>query len=79
MSLRAVCQTQKYQVFNRVADIQDLNASVVLRETKLMICKLVKGAKQKYYQTVIDGLDYQNIFSTAKWLLTNCQYTTPPI
>ncbi len=58
MSLRAVRQTQKYQAFDRAAGIEDLNAKAVLRETRLMLRKVVKGAKQKYYQKLIDRLDH---------------------
>ncbi len=31
-----------------------------------MLRKVVKRAKQTYYQKVIDGLDHQNIFQAVK-------------
>lgn len=70
-------QSQKYQTFDRVAGIEDPNASVVLKNVKSNFRKTVKKAKQKYYQKFIDGLDHQNIFQAVKWLSTVCQYTMP--
>lgn len=49
MSLKAVRQTQKYQAFDRAAGVEDPNASAILRETRLIFCKVVKRVKQKYY------------------------------
>ena len=54
--LEQCVKLKKYQAFNRAAGIDNPNASAVLRETRLMLRKVVKRAKQKYYQKVIDGL-----------------------
>lgn len=78
-SLQKMCQTQKYQTFDRVAGIVDLNASAVLKNIRSNLRKTVKKAKQKYYRKVIDGLDHQNIFQAVKWSSTVRAYTTPPI
>lgn len=42
-------QTQKHQAFDRAAGIEDPNANSVLRETRLILRKVVKKAKQKYF------------------------------
>lgn len=57
-----MCQTQKYQVFDKVVGIKDLNASIILKDVKSNLWKKVKKANQNYYWKVINGLDYQNIF-----------------
>ena len=40
---------------------------------------MVKEAKRKYFQNVIDGLDNHNIFQTVKWPRSVRQYSTLPI
>lgn len=74
-----MCQTQKYQAFDKTAGIVDLNASAVLKNIRSNLWKTVKKTKQKDYQKVINGLDYQNIFQAIKWLSLICTYTTPLI
>ncbi len=69
---------KKYQTFDRVAGIEDSNASAVLKNVKSNLRKTVKKAKQKYYRNVMDGLDHQNIFQAVKWSSTVRKYTTPP-
>ena len=59
-------QTRKYQTFDRVAGIEDPNASAVLKDVKSNLRKIVKKAKQKYYRKVRDDLDNQNIFQGVK-------------
>ena len=79
MFLGVVCPTQKYQTFFTAAGNEDANASVILKKTRLVLCQVVKRAKQKYFQKEIDGLDYHNIFQAVNRSSTNFLYTTPLI
>lgn len=66
MCFRTVRQTQKYQVFDKITSIKDFNANTIWKKTRLILCIVVKKAKQNYYQKFIDRLDYYKIFYTVK-------------
>ena len=39
-------------------DIEDLNTSAILKDLKSNFWKIIRKTKQKYYQKVINGLNY---------------------
>lgn len=56
--LQKMRQTQKYQALDIAAGIENLNIAAILKKTKSKLRKMIKNAKQKHYQKVIDGLDH---------------------
>lgn len=77
--LQKMRKTQKHLALDKAAGIINPNADAILQSAKADLRKIVKTAKQKYYQKVIDGLDHQIIFQAVKWPSTVHQYATPPI
>ena len=51
----------------------------MVERAKGQLRKVVKKAKQSYYQQVIDNLDSKTIFGAVKWSTSTKQYTTPAI
>lgn len=72
-------KTQKYLALDKTAGIVNPDADAILQSAKTDLRKIVKTAKQKYYQKVIDSLDHQDIFQAVKWPSTVHQYTSPLI
>lgn len=61
-ALIAIYCIQKHKFLDFAAKIENLNAVKVLKDVRIKLYKMVKKAKQKYYQKVIDKLDHKNIF-----------------
>lgn len=59
-------KTQKYLALDKTAGIVNPDADAILQSAKTDLRKIVKTAKQKYYQKVIDSLDHQDIFQAVK-------------
>ncbi len=72
-------KTKKRQGINAAAQIEDLHSDDIVADYKRKLRKVVKEAKRKYFQNVIDGLDNHNIFQTVKWPRSVRQYSTLPI
>lgn len=58
-------KTSKYLALDKATSIVNPNANAILQSAKAHFWKIVKTAKQKYYQKV-NSLDHRNIFQVVK-------------
>lgn len=72
-------KAKKWQGANTAALIEDSNSDGILVDCKRKLRRVVKRAKKRHFQEIIDGLDSHNIFQAAKWPRSVRQYSTPPI
>lgn len=59
--------------------IKDLYPDGIIADCKRKLRKVVKRAKKRHFQEIINGLDRHNIFQVTEWSRLVRQYSTPPI